>query len=84
MAAMLAFALVLALSAVAAALVLRRRRGRRSPPLSPAIDPLPAGMKHLAKTVSDLSDLGLHLPSARATAVAGKARLGTLLDLRQH
>ena len=81
---MLAIALILVLSVAAGgALALRHRRGRRSPVLSPAIDPLPAGLKHLATTVSDLSDLGLHLPSTRAATIARKPRLGSLLGLRQ-
>jgi hypothetical protein len=64
-------------------LALRSRRGRRSPGLSSAIDPMPAGVKHLARTVSDLSDLGLHLPATRTTVLPGRPRLGALLDLRQ-
>jgi hypothetical protein len=82
---MLLIALLVASSiAAGAALALLRRRGRRPGPLSPALDPLPAGVKHLASTVSDLSDLGLHLRAARGDPRAGKARLGALLDLRQH
>jgi hypothetical protein len=81
---MLALAAILTLSIVVGALLaLRRRRGRRAPGLSSTIDPMPAGVKHLARTVSDLSDVGLHLPAARTTALAGKHRLGALLDLRQ-
>jgi hypothetical protein len=73
-----AFTLMLAV-AVGAALALRRRRARRVG-FGSVLDPMPAGVKHLATTVSDLSDLGLHLP-ARA-ALASKPRLGVLLDLR--
>jgi hypothetical protein len=81
---MLVLAALLSLSIVAGALLARRRRRARRPEgLSSAMDPMPAGVKHLARTVSDLSDLGLHLGSARATALAGKHRLGALLDLRQ-
>jgi hypothetical protein len=81
---MLVIAAALCLSIVAGAVLARRRRRvRRSPGLSSAIDPMPAGVKHLARTVTDLSDLGLHLPSARATSLAGRHRLGALLDLRQ-
>ncbi len=76
--------LALALSAVAAvsaaALAVRRAR-RRRPALAPGLDVLPAGVKHLASTVSDLSDLGLHLPAAHRAALARKPRLGALLDL---
>jgi hypothetical protein len=80
---MLVVALIVALSIAAGSLVaIRHRRGRRAHGLSSAIDPMPAGVKHLARTVTDLSDLGLHLPAGRAAAL-GKARLGTLLDLRQ-
>jgi hypothetical protein len=80
---MLALALILVASVLTgAALALRRRRTRRAPPLSPALDPLPAGLKHLATTVSDLSDLGLHLHAARRGAASGKPTLGALLDLR--
>lgn len=66
----------LALAAGAATLLARRRRrpGRYSP-----IDPLPAGMKHLAAHVGSLSDLGHGLavrPGQRWR------RLGTLLGVR--
>jgi hypothetical protein len=80
---MLVVAFMVALAfASGALLALRHRRGRRSPGLSSSLDPMPAGVKHLARTVSDLSDLGLHLPSGRGTALAGKPRLAALLDLR--
>lgn len=58
-----------------------RRRGSRRPSLAARVEPLPAGVKHLASTVSDLSDLGLHLPAA-TRALARKRRLGVLLGLR--
>lgn len=76
--------LLVASMAAGAALALRHRRGRPSASLSPAVDPMPAGVKHLASTVSDLSDLGLHLRGARAGSRDRKPRLGALLDLRQH
>ncbi len=58
-----------------------RRRSARRPSLAARVEPLPAGVKHLASTVSDLSDLGLHLPAA-TRALARKRRLGVLLGLR--
>jgi hypothetical protein len=75
----LAASLALALT-VGAALGLRRRRARRAGLGVSVLDPMPAGVKHLATTVSDLSDIGLHLPSSRA-ALTSKARLGALLHL---
>jgi hypothetical protein len=78
--------LTLALTALAAGtsaavlLAVRRRRARVTPALEPRITPPPAGLQHLARTMSDLSDLGLHLRADRSCA--GKARLGALLDLR--
>jgi hypothetical protein len=75
----LALLAVLAVAAVAAAALRRRRVLRRG--LAPRIDPAPAGMKHLAARVSELSDLGLHLPAASRT-LAPKRRLGALLGLR--
>lgn len=77
--------LVIALTAVAvlasgaAVLLLRRRRSRRTG-LEPRIEPLPAGVRHLASGVSELSDLGLHLHAARRAAT--KPTLGSLLGLR--
>lgn len=67
---------------IAAALVwaLRRRAGRRSS-LVGRVEPLPAGVKHLASTVSDLSDIGIHLP-ASSRMIARRRRLGVLLGLR--
>ncbi len=59
---------------------LRRRTGRR-PSLAARVEPFPAGLKHLASTVSDLSDIGIHLP-ASTRAMARKRRLGALLGLR--
>ncbi|HEY6098816.1 MAG TPA: hypothetical protein VIW03_05265 [Anaeromyxobacter sp.] len=61
-------------------LALRRRSAPR-PSLASRVEPLPAGVKHLASTVSDLSDLGMHLPAA-TRALARKRRLGLLLGLR--
>jgi hypothetical protein len=78
----LAVPLALALAA-AGALALRRRRSRGSRELAPMLGPLPAGLKHLGTTVSDLSDVGFHL-SARRLALRRKPRLGaSLLGLRQ-
>jgi hypothetical protein len=82
---MLAIALtaVAVLASGAAVLVLRRRRSRRigfGPRLEPRIEPLPAGVRHLASGVSELSDLGLHLHAARRAAT--KPTLGSLLGLR--
>jgi len=57
-----------------------RRRPRHSP-LALRVEPLPAGLKHLAASVSDLSDLGIRLPAA-TRALARKSRLGALLGLR--
>lgn len=74
----LTFSLVAAAGALAWAL---RRRSARRPSLAARVEPLPAGVKHLAATVSDLSDLRLHLPSA-TRALARKRRLGVLLGLR--
>jgi hypothetical protein len=79
---MLAVAVTLAAMGTAAALLLRRRRARRPDHgLSPALDPLPAGLKHLATEVSDLSHHGIHLAAGRS-ALAGRRRLGVLLGLR--
>ncbi len=76
---------VAVIAAVAAAGIgiglLRRRRFRRHGPLSSALDPLPAGLKHLASSVSDLSGSGIRLPSARRDLVA-RHRLAVLLGLR--
>jgi hypothetical protein len=66
--------------AAALAWALRRRTSRR-PALAVRVERLPAGVKHLAATVSDLSDLGIHLPASRR-ALARKSRLGVLLGLR--
>ncbi len=62
-------------TSAAALLALRRRRSRRS---APRTTPLPAGMQHLAATLTDLSDASFHLSSGRA----GRPRLGSLLGLR--
>lgn len=77
-------ALALAVAAVSSlallALSLRRRRPSRRPDLVSRVEPLPAGVKHLAARVSDLSDFGVHLPAA--TRALEKRRLGALLGLR--
>lgn len=68
-------ALVLASLAAVTALALRRiRRATRLP-----LDPLPAGMKHLASHVGALSHLGSGLRVAPGTRWR---RLGTLLGVR--
>ncbi len=59
----------------------RRRRHARRPRLAPRLDALPAGVTQLATRVSELSDLGLHLPAASRT-LAHERRLGVLLGLR--
>lgn len=56
-----------------------RRRTSRTEALVSRVEPLPAGVKHLASTVSDLSDLELHLPAVHR-ALAPRRRLGTLLQ----
>jgi hypothetical protein len=80
---MLALALIVAAATAttAAAVVLRRRRTRRGDLLTRLdVRPAgPAGVHHLASSVSDLSDLGLHVHLARRS---GKPRLGVLLGQR--
>lgn len=75
----IALALTALLAATGAALLLLRRRRPRGG-MALRVERRPAGLKHLATTVSDLSDLGLHLPAARRPP--GKPRLGVLLGLR--
>ena len=79
----LSLAVLAALTGVCVAALALRGSRRRRPALAPWLDPLPAGRKHLASTVSELSDLELHLPAARLAALGHKPRLGALLDLRQ-
>jgi len=69
--------IALAAGASAAALLALRRRRSHS---KPAVTPLPAGIQHLAATLSDLSDVSIHLRAGRSGA--GKPRLGSLLGLR--
>lgn len=77
--AVLAVAVALAVAGgVALAL---RRRPTRQPSLASRVERLPAGVKHLASTVSDLSDFQIHAPTGRQ-ALARRRRLGALLDLR--
>jgi hypothetical protein len=76
----LALAFVAVSSAALVALLARRRRPSRRPSLEARVEPLPAGLKHLAAGVSDLSDLGVHLPAA--TRALERRRLGALLGLR--
>jgi hypothetical protein len=76
----IALAFVAVSSSALLALLLRRRRAARHTGLVTRVEPLPAGVKHLAARVSDLSDLGLHLPAA--TRALEKRRLGALLGLR--
>jgi hypothetical protein len=79
---MLGIGLTLVVLALAAGLALAlRRRSSRSASLGARVEPLPAGVKHLASTVSDLSDFHLHLPAA-TRALARRRRLGVLLGLR--
>jgi hypothetical protein len=73
-------ATVAALAALAVGLLLRRRGARPEDLVPRRIDPSQAGLKHLATSVSDLSDLGLHLGAVRRPG--GKPRLGALLGLR--
>jgi hypothetical protein len=75
-----ALATVAALAALAVVLLLRRRGARPEDLVPRRFDPSPAGLKHLAASVSDLSDLGLHLGAARRPG--RKPRLGMLLGLR--
>jgi hypothetical protein len=76
----IALAFVAVSSAALAALLVRRRRPSPRATLSTRVEPLPAGLKHLAAGVSDLSDLGMHLPAA--TRALERRRLGALLGLR--
>jgi hypothetical protein len=68
---------LLALFVVGVALV-RRRRAASAMSLALRTRVGPAGVNHLAASVSELSDLGFHL---RATATP-RRRLGALLGLR--
>ena len=74
----LALVVVAATATTAAAVALRRRRARQGG-LASRHDALPAGLHHLATSVTDLSDLGLHLHAARRDA---KPRLGVFLQPR--
>lgn len=76
----IALAVLAVTSTVALALLLRRHRPAHRPDLLGRVEPLPAGVKHLASGVSDLSDLGLHLPAAKGALE--RRRLGALLALR--
>lgn len=73
-------AVVAATATTAAWALLRRRRARRGGLLETPLRPTAAGMHHLASSVSDLSDLGLHLHAARRAA--GRPRLGAVLEQR--
>jgi hypothetical protein len=77
---MIALALIVAAATAttAAWVLLRRRRARRGGLLAPPLHPLPAGVHHLASSVSELSDLGLHLRASQAR----RPRLGVVLDQR--
>ena len=72
--------LVVALAAVTLAVALvrsgLRRRARRASPLS-----LPAGLKHMASSLSALPGARILLPSPRR-APGSRRRLGALLGLR--
>jgi hypothetical protein len=76
-----AFGFVVAALGLVSGLRARRRRFVRGAPLAPALDPLPAGLKHLANRVTELSDLDLHL-ARPGRAMSRKPRLGALLGLR--
>jgi hypothetical protein len=67
---------IAAVAATAAAALLLRRRRARHGALAARLDRPPAGVAHLASSVSDLSDFGLHLHAARRS---GKPRLGAAL-----
>jgi hypothetical protein len=69
------------LAAAAGLAAVLRRRSSRLPSLGSRVEPLPAGVKHLAANVSDLSDFQFHLPAA-TRALARRRRLGVLLGLR--
>jgi hypothetical protein len=79
---MVALALIVAAATAttAAWALLRRRRNRRAGLLAGPIHPAAAGVHHLASSVSELSDLGLHLHAARRAA--GRPRLGAVLEQR--
>jgi hypothetical protein len=79
---MLALALIVAAATATTAAwgLLRRRRARRAGLLAAPLHPKPAGVHHLASSVSELSDLGLHLHAARRAA--GRPRLGAVLEQR--
>ena len=78
---MLGIGLILVAVAAAGALAVALRRRARAPSFGSRVEPLPAGVKHLASTVSDLSDFQFHLPAA-THALARRRRLGVLLGLR--
>jgi hypothetical protein len=54
-------AVLVTASTAALFLLLRHRRPAHRGGLVARVEPLPAGVKHLAASVSDLSDFGLHL-----------------------
>lgn len=79
----LALAAAAAGVAVISALVhARQRRAGAAGALAATLDPLPAGVKHLAARVGELSDLGIHLARPGRRAPLRKPRLGALLGLR--
>lgn len=76
---MIGLAALLALAAAAAAAAaLRRRRTERAGALAAPLRAGPAGVRHLAASVSELSDMGLHLP----VPAGRKGRVGSPLGLR--
>jgi hypothetical protein len=75
----LALTVLAATAAAGAYAVVRRRRGRAFLRIEPRVTPARAGVQHLARTLSDLSDAGFHLHAERS---AGKPRLGKLLEVR--
>jgi hypothetical protein len=75
----IALALLAVLAAAAAVVVLRLRERRRGP--APLPGRLPPGVRQLAASVSELSDLGRQL-SAAGGGLAHKRRTGALLGPR--
>jgi hypothetical protein len=75
----LILASIAAMAAAGFALGVARRRSRRAGALD--LRSGPAGARHLATRVSELSDTARHLPPP-SDALHGKHRLGVLLGLR--
>lgn len=75
----LALVAVVVAAAAIARLSFARRAGRRGR-IAPRFGAMPAGVKQLAALVSEVSDPGLRLPTART--LGRRRRLGGLLSLR--